>query len=99
MLWLDLASYLVNGHSATLTDGYDSRPARETLNLSNLSIKGQVVYPQIQHEQICVALIGKVDMLSLPELLDDWTCTFSDPTFQILVQDKWIKKKKKEWKV
>lgn len=49
--------------------GMTVRPARETLNSSKLSIRGQIVYPQIQHGQICLTVIGEVDMLLLPELL------------------------------
>ena len=61
----------MNGQAATLTDGHDSRPARETLNSSKLLIRGQTVYPQVQHGQICLIVIGEVDTLLLPELLDD----------------------------
>lgn len=60
----------MNGLYATLTDGHDSRPARETLNSSKLSIKSQIIYPEIQHGQICVTLFGEVDMLLVLELLD-----------------------------
>lgn len=60
----------MNGLYATLTDGHDSRPARETLNSSKLSIKSQKIYPEIQHGQICVTLFGEVDMLLVLELLD-----------------------------